>query len=101
MRAVQPSGSRTRMASLPRQGGDRQLADPPDRKMSSSVPTAATGFPKTPGDHGGRHRRNSQRRNLPVVLSSGAWSLVVATAGVNGLNFLFHVLISRLLGPSC
>jgi O-antigen/teichoic acid export membrane protein len=25
---------------------------------------------------------------------------VVATAGVNGLNFLFHVLISRLLGPS-
>jgi glycosyltransferase involved in cell wall biosynthesis/O-antigen/teichoic acid export membrane protein len=26
--------------------------------------------------------------------------LVVATTGVNGLNFLFHVLISRLLGPS-
>jgi glycosyltransferase involved in cell wall biosynthesis/O-antigen/teichoic acid export membrane protein len=25
---------------------------------------------------------------------------VVATAGVNGVNFLFHVLISRLLGPS-
>ena len=25
---------------------------------------------------------------------------MVATAGVNGLNFLFHVLISRLLGPS-
>jgi glycosyltransferase involved in cell wall biosynthesis/O-antigen/teichoic acid export membrane protein len=25
---------------------------------------------------------------------------VVATTGVNGLNFLFHVLISRLLGPS-
>ena len=25
---------------------------------------------------------------------------MVATAGVNGLNFLFHLLISRLLGPS-
>ncbi|MHB8247028.1 MAG: oligosaccharide flippase family protein [Acidimicrobiales bacterium] len=34
------------------------------------------------------------------LLSSGGWSFVVATAGVNGLNFLFHVVISRLLGPS-
>ena len=48
----------------------------------------------------GRHRRNLRRRILPGVLSRGGWSLVVATTGVNGLNFLFHVLISRLLGPS-
>jgi O-antigen/teichoic acid export membrane protein len=33
------------------------------------------------------------------LLSQGGWSLVVATTGVSGLNFLFHVLISRLLGP--
>lgn len=34
------------------------------------------------------------------MLSRGGWSLVIATTGINGLNFLFHVLISRLLGPS-
>jgi len=34
------------------------------------------------------------------LLSGGGWSLLVATTGVNGLNFLFHLLISRLLGPS-
>lgn len=34
------------------------------------------------------------------LLSRGGWSFVVATAGVNGLNFLFNVLISRLLGPA-
>jgi glycosyltransferase involved in cell wall biosynthesis/O-antigen/teichoic acid export membrane protein len=33
-------------------------------------------------------------------MSHGGWSLVVATVGVSGLNFLFHILISRLLGPS-
>src|SRR6185312_1871167 len=55
---------------------------------------------RSPTVHRGRHRRSSQRRIVPEVLSRGGWSIVVATAGVNGLNFLFHVLISRLLGPS-
>jgi O-antigen/teichoic acid export membrane protein len=45
-------------------------------------------------------RLRNRRRIIPGVLSRGGWSLVVATTGVNGLNFLFHVLISRLLGPS-
>src|SRR6185312_2197979 len=55
---------------------------------------------RSPTVHRGRHRRSPPRRILPRVLSRGGWSLLVATAGVNGLNFLFHVLISRLLGPS-
>jgi glycosyltransferase involved in cell wall biosynthesis/O-antigen/teichoic acid export membrane protein len=43
----------------------------------------------------------SLRRLAPSgLLSHGGLSLVVATAGVNGLNFLFHVVISRLLGPA-
>lgn len=42
----------------------------------------------------------SLRRRLGSgLLSGGGWSFVVATAGVNGFNFLFHVVISRLLGP--
>src|ERR1700739_369216 len=41
-----------------------------------------------------------RRRVRSGVLRRGGWSLAVATTGVNGLNFLFHVLISRLLGPS-
>jgi O-antigen/teichoic acid export membrane protein len=55
---------------------------------------------QTAGRHRGRHRRPQRRRILPGVLSRGGWSLVVATTGVSGLNFLFHVVISRLLGPS-
>ncbi len=74
--------------------------------MSVTTPTATAVFEETPGGYRGRHRSSLQRRILPRVhilpgvLSRGGWSLVVATAGVNGLNFLFHVLISRLLGPS-
>ncbi len=40
------------------------------------------------------------RRLGSGLLAGGGWSFVVATAGVNGFNFLFHVVISRLLGPS-
>src|SRR5580704_13484429 len=48
----------------------------------------------------GRQRLGLLGRTVSGLLSHGGWSLVVATTGVNGLNFLFHVLISRLLGPS-
>jgi glycosyltransferase involved in cell wall biosynthesis/O-antigen/teichoic acid export membrane protein len=48
----------------------------------------------------GRHRRNVRRGMVSGLLSHGGWSLVVATTGVSGLNFLFHLLTSRLLGPS-
>jgi O-antigen/teichoic acid export membrane protein len=51
------------------------------------------------GGHRSRHRRSRRRRFPSGLLSQGGWSLVVATTGVSGLNFLFHILISRLLGP--
>lgn len=51
------------------------------------------------GGHRSRHRRSRRRRLPSELLSQGGWSLVVATTGVSGLNFLFHILISRLLGP--
>ena len=75
--------------------------------MSVTAPTAPAGFGETA--HGplgsiegspGRHRRNLRGRIVAGLLSHGGWSLVVATTGVSGFNFLFHVLISRLLGPS-
>lgn len=34
------------------------------------------------------------------IFSRGAVSFLVATAGVNVFNFLFHVVVSRLLGPT-
>ena len=68
--------------------------------MNVTTSTETTIFGETPGGHRGRHRRRLRRRVLPGVLSRGGWSLVIATTGVSGLNFLFHVLISRLLGPS-
>jgi hypothetical protein len=75
--------------------------------MSVIAPTAPAAFEETA--HGplgsmqgspGRHRRSLRGRIVSGLLSHGGWSLVVATTGVSGLNFLFHVLISRLLGPS-
>ena len=68
--------------------------------MSVTTSTATAVFEESPGGHRGRHRSSQRRRILPGVLGRGGWSFVVATAGVNGLNFLFHLLISRLLGPS-
>src|ERR1700691_1628920 len=68
--------------------------------MSVTTPTATAVFEDAPGGHQAPHRRTRQRRTVSGILSSGGWSLVVATTGVSGLNFLFHVLISRLLGPS-
>ena len=34
------------------------------------------------------------------IFGRGALSFLVATAGVNVSNFLFHIVVSRLLGPS-
>jgi O-antigen/teichoic acid export membrane protein len=67
--------------------------------MNVTTSEATFEFQRTAGGHRGRHRR-LRRHILPAVLDRGGWSLLVATAGVNGLNFLFHILISRLLGPS-
>ena len=75
--------------------------------MSVTTPTAPAAFEETA--HGplgrmqgspGRHRRSLRGRIVSGLLSHGGWSLVVATTGVSGLNFIFHILISRLLGPS-
>ena len=75
--------------------------------MSVATPTAPAAFEETahgpPGSvrgSPGHHRRSLRGRIVSGLLSHGGWSLVVATTGVSGLNFLFHVLISRLLGPS-
>ena len=75
--------------------------------MSATTSTAPVTFEGTaqgpqesmPGGRG-RHRRSLHGRVATGLLGSGGWSIVVATTGVSGLNFLFHVLISRLLGPS-
>src|SRR5712692_6937279 len=98
MRVVQRSGRRVRTALLCRRVGDPRRAhydkagNVPVREPEEAAGRALVSE--------GRHRRNLRRRILPGVLSRGGWSLVVATTGVSGLNFLFHALISRLLGPS-
>jgi glycosyltransferase involved in cell wall biosynthesis/O-antigen/teichoic acid export membrane protein len=76
--------------------------------MGVTTPKATAAFDKTAhgplegmqGSQGGRLRRSLRGHMVSGILSRGGWSLVVATIGVSGLNFLFHVLISRLLGPS-
>lgn len=45
-------------------------------------------------------RTSTWARLRSGLLGRGAMSLLVATAGVNASNFLFHVVVSRLLGPS-
>jgi glycosyltransferase involved in cell wall biosynthesis/O-antigen/teichoic acid export membrane protein len=77
------------------------------REPSMPTPTAPAAFeqtthgpPKSTRGGPGRHRRRLNGRFASGLLSHGGLSLVVATAGVNGLNFLFHVVISRLLGPA-
>ena len=98
MRVVQRSGSRIRTALLCRRVGyPRRAHYDKARNVLLREPEEAAGQAPVPE---GRHRRRLRRRILPGVLSHGGWSFMVATAGVNGLNFLFHLLISRLLGPS-
>ena len=79
------------------------LAEPAwvDRDQVVTMPTASPAFEKRTGGggHRSRHRRSRRRRFPSELLRQGGWSLVVATTGVSGLNFVFHVLISRLLGP--
>ena len=70
---------------------------PPQSTSLVTLPPTLSG---APGGRPGRHRRRSRRHILPGVLKGGGWSFLVATAGVNGLNFLFNLLISRMLGPS-
>ena len=117
MRAVQRSGARTALHR--RRAGDHPLASERGREVLVPRRGKHRALPgKVRGERPGRRRvagpdpaaeaaeqvrRAGQgaRRRIPSrLLSRGGWSLVVATTGVNGLNFLFHVLISRLLGPS-
>ena len=88
MGVVQRSGGRVRAAQV-------------DRDLVVTTPKAAPAFEqrKGGGAHRSRHRRRRRWQIPSGLLSHGGWSLVVATTGVSGLNFLFHVLISRLLGP--
>ena len=67
-----------------------------------TTPTVPPPFKVKPGrePYQSRHRRPQRTRIPTSLLSHGGWSLVVASTGVSGLNFVFHVLISRLLGPS-
>ena len=62
---------------------DDQATPPSDVGASSSSPRGSSTW--------GRLRAG--------LLGRGAISLLVATAGVNVSNFLFHVVLSRLLGP--
>jgi len=76
--------------------------------MGVTTPKAPAAFEKTAhgplgrmqGSQDGRLRGSLRGHLVSGILSRGGWSLVVASTGVSGLNFLFHVLISRLLGPS-
>ena len=88
MRVMQRSGGRVEAAQV-------------DRDLVVTVPTASPAGGERIGGGGNRsrHRRSRPRRSPSQLLSHGGWSLVVATTGVSGLNFVFHVLISRLLGP--
>ena len=98
MRVIQRSWRRIRTGLLCRRVGDPRRAHYDETgNVLVREPEEAAGRALVSE---GRHHRNLRRRILPGVLSRGGWSLVVATTGVNGLNFLFHVLISRLLGPS-
>ena len=117
MRAVQRSGARTALHR--RRAGDHPLASERGREVLVPRRGKHRALPgKVRGERPGRRRvagpdpaaeaaeqvrRAGQgaRRRIPSrLLSRGGWSLVIATTGVNGLNFLFNVLISRLLGPS-
>jgi O-antigen/teichoic acid export membrane protein len=79
-----------------------KLAEP--SVSSPAMPVAFEQAAQSPSENmrsgRGRHRRSLKRRRASSLLSHGGLSLVVATAGVNGLNFLFHVVISRMLGPA-
>ena len=66
----------------------------PAQRVRSEVATRPS------GGHRGRHRRSRWDRLLSGLLGNGGWSLIVASLGMNGLNFVFHALISRMLGPS-
>lgn len=64
------------------------------------TPTATVEVEETAPQRPDR-RQAGQRRGVPAgLLRRGGLSFVVATTAVAGLNFVFHLLISRLLGPS-
>ena len=82
-----------------------QFGHPPDGSPESAheVPhprVAADAMGGAPAGHRGRHRRSLLARIPSGLLKGGAWSLLMASVGVSGLNFAFHAMISRLLGPA-
>lgn len=77
--------------------GNTQVLEPidvPDSVMARSE----TVFPSS--SSGTLMPTSGATRSLFGLLGSGGWSFIVATAGLNGFNLLFHIAISRLLGPS-
>jgi glycosyltransferase involved in cell wall biosynthesis/O-antigen/teichoic acid export membrane protein len=79
--------------------GDRVEPARVDRDVAVTVPSPSPASGEMAGGGGNRSRHRRRRRIPSQLLSHGGLSLVVATTGVSGLNFVFHVLISRLLGP--
>jgi O-antigen/teichoic acid export membrane protein len=92
-------------ASSPRHRRMTPSRPSPDAQEQGKIPCTKPTTTATVVENTARHRLGSTRRRLrrripSGLLSHGGLSLVVATMGVNGLNFLFHVVISRLLGPA-
>ncbi len=108
MPVVRSSENRVRTVAGCQVIGENLAAAKQGRRIMSAVtstaPVAFEGVAPDPPESmrgsRGRHRRSLHGRIASGLLGSGGWSIVVATTGVSGLNFLFHVLISRLLGPS-
>jgi glycosyltransferase involved in cell wall biosynthesis/O-antigen/teichoic acid export membrane protein len=72
-------------------------ADSPAQAQEASPPS-----PTHVGDQAGGHGPWSdlRRRARSGLLGRGAWSFVVAAGGISVSNFVFHVVISRLLGAN-
>ena len=69
------------------------------REVARQRPTSEA-LSGRPGSRRGRHRHSLIERVPSGMLQGGGWSLLVAGVGVSGLNFVFHAMISRLLGPA-
>lgn len=78
----------------PPDGSPESAQQVPHQRISTDVLGGSSGGQR------GRHRRGLLDRIPSGLLKGGAWSLLVASVGVSGLNFAFHAMISRLLGPA-
>ncbi len=67
--------------------------------MSSDVRARAVTLDEVQPPPAPKTQRGSGRRLVSGLLGRGAWSYVLAMAAISGFNFVFHVVMSRLLGP--